>query len=632
MSNNSNLILPKESSQTEKYNLIMGSPSFFPKIKQKSSINENANDIHDDKQKKNFISLEEYYNYFYNIQQTFDEETINSNNEKNINLKNIVLYQNSKEYIPLSLRSNKEKKEENINIRENTFEYLLQLENLKVSIEKVPEETINHINKIEKDIKEMKNNFSTSNSNYSSCYTSKNNSSSKIISLDLMVKKDCSKEDKISEKTHLKSKKLNNKDIIKKQLRELLNILTKDNYDNIKKQIFEIIKDDIEYQLEFLEIFFPKVCIELEYVQLYAKLCKDLNKELPQKTKSKEDKKNISSIFRTKLVEKCRNFFKEKNLDDYFKEKIIFKKESQLKKLILGNITFITELIKIKLLSKKIIPECINYLFTEYEEEKVQLMKSIDILAILIFFDKFELLINSEKKNLNSKEIQNYKQKIEEIIKKLEEIKNDKDLPRHLRLSIINLIKTKSIYEKIKIEKNEEEFKNKDEKTNNKVEEEITQEYINEKILKDLIQYKNCVENEGNSKNFPWNTTTYLYDIKLKDFADILEGYIISCKFFIEKENNIKYAKNYIKELIEYYIQKMSEEEKIELKNKILFLFAKDLAFETPKIFDIYSYVLYIFIENEILKIKDLKDFIKETGLVEENLFSINTIYKNINK
>ena len=661
MSTNLNFFQRKESSKPEKYNLIIDETSFFPEITHNSSTNKNPNDIHDDLSQNITISLKECYNYFNNEYQTFDENFINPNNKNDNNLKNIILHRNSKEYIPISQRANKdqenleynqyveknendeeksddkiEKKKENINIRAYSFEYLIQFEKLEMSMETnlLPEETINHINQIEKDLKEMEKNISISNSNYSSCNTSNNSSSTNLILLESWVKKDTSKENKIYEKSKLKHKESSNINNIKKQLSDLLNILTKDNYENIKKQIFEIIKDDVDYQLKFLEMFFPKACMEQENMEQHAKLCKYLNKELSQKDKPKENLKSISSIFRIKLIEKCREVLKGKNFENYFKEKDTVKKEIQLKKFILGNVTFITELMKIKLLSKKKVPECINYLLIIYEKENIQMMKSIDILAILIFFDKFGELICPEEKNLNSKEFKIYKQHTEEIIKKLEKIKNDKDLPRHIRFSIINLIKRiKNSYEKAKIDKfNEEEFKIKEETGNN--EDEISQEYINEKMLIDVIQYKNCIDNDGNSNNFPWNATTYLYDIKLKNFGDILEGYIISCKFFIEKGNNIKYAKDYIKELIEYYNQKMSKEEKIELKKKMLYLFdiVKDYAFEEPKIFDIYLYVFDIFIENEILEIKDLENLIKEGELIEGNLFNINIVNKNIYK
>ena len=140
------------------------------------------------------------------------------------------------------------------------------------------------------------------------------------------------------------------------------------------------------------------------------------------------------------------------------------------------------------------------------------------------------------------------------------------------------------------------------------------------------------VEEEGNSDKYPWSITTELYDEKLKSFDDILEGYITSSADFIEKKSeNILYARDYIRELITYYNEKMKEEEKIDLQKRIfdLFEFVIDLAFETPKIYDIYSYVLFIFIENDIMKVDNLKNIFKKE-MNKSDMLIISKIYNKI--
>ena len=418
-------------------------------------------------------------------------------------------------------------------------------------------------------------------------------------------------------------------EIIKKELRAILNIMTKDNYDETKSKILEIIKENVEYQEKFLEIFILKAVMEESYAELYAKLCKYLNKVLPQKTKIKENSKNLSSIFRDKLIKKCREIFKTENFDKYIKGKELDEKEFALKKFIIGNVNFITELIKIKMLSKKIIPDCIDYLFNRYETDKEKELKLIFAQSIILFTDKFGTLIHSdsEKRNIKEEETQKFKEKIEAIFIKLEKIKNDKDLPGHIKYLIINLIEKKNNnYRESKFEKSqkakskkelEEELENKEiEKEIEGLEEKDKEQIeINEKIKKDLNEYKDFIEEEGNSEKYLWNITTELYDVKLKKFDDILEGYISSSADFIEKDsNNITYAKDYIKELLEYYETKMNEEEKNDLQKRIFNLFdiVNDFAFETPKIYDLYSYLIYILIENNIMEIENLANFYKE--------------------
>lgn len=72
-----------------------------------------------------------------------------------------------------------------------------------------------------------------------------------------------------------------------------------------------------------MEVLFKKVkrilikaIVEKSFVVIYAKLCKDMDNELPQKIELNEQEKKFKNtkpytIFRSKLIEKCRKIFKE---------------------------------------------------------------------------------------------------------------------------------------------------------------------------------------------------------------------------------------------------------------------------------------------------------------------------------
>ena len=64
-------------------------------------------------------------------------------------------------------------------------------------------------------------------------------------------------------------------------------MMTKDNYEEIKIKILEIIKNEVENKNKLLDIIFLKSCQEESFVGIYAQLCKYLNKELPQKIQKK---------------------------------------------------------------------------------------------------------------------------------------------------------------------------------------------------------------------------------------------------------------------------------------------------------------------------------------------------------
>ena len=645
----------------QKNKLQLSSRPFHPKDKTLSKTSQNAN-------KTDLIEGRECLKDIIknkNIKQFIPKKMRKNEDSEKIDIK---LSLEAKEYFPnkeklLNQEKEKKEKEEREKIQKEkeekikkeyiySYEYLIQFETWEISnqTELLPEETLNHINKIEETLKEMNIFYPKQKSkcNYSNCNTSKSSSSSNVsFSMEQWARKDYSKEIKVAEENKIKLKESDEKDKTKNELRELLNILTKDNYDNVKCKILEIIKENVKLQEQFLGIFFLKAVREKSYGELYAKLCKYLNRELPQKSKKNEKAKNPSSFFREKLIEKCREILKSTNFDKYIKEDDPIEKQIKIKKFILGNVNFLTELIKIKLLSKKIMPECIDYLFEKYKNETDTHLKLIHVESIVIFTDKFGSLVHSEKNNMKSEEIKLFKKKLEEIFEKLEKVKNDKELRGHIKYLIINLIeKKKNNYEESQFEKSlrakskqelEEELIKKEKSKQKEENEEINQkeqeqEEINEKIKNDLNEYKDMVEEEGNSDKYPWSITTELYDEKLKSFDDILEGYITSSADFIEKKSeNILYARDYIRELITYYNEKMKEEEKIDLQKRIfdLFEFVIDLAFETPKIYDIYSYVLFIFIENNIMKVDNLKNIFRKE-MNKSDMLIISKIYNKI--
>jgi hypothetical protein len=451
------------------------------------------------------------------------------------------------------------------------------------------------------------------------------------------ARKDMTNEIKAAEEFKKNLEEAIKDDPIKRNLRNFLNMLTKDNYEKTKEHILEVIRDNVDYQCKFLDVLFQKAVSETAYVELYARLCKELDKELPQKNQPKEskegEKKKLTSVMRAKLLDKCREIFQIENnekFDEYIKEKDPEEREIKLKKFVLGNVYFITELIKIKILSKKIAPVCIKNLFKRYENaEGDEKLKLINIQAIVIFTDQFGTLVHSQGKKIDSKDAKLFKDNIEEIFQKLEKIKDEKGLPGHIKYSIINLIeKRKNNYQKSKLEEYRIAKSKKEVEQELENQDQITQDNINDIIKKGLREYRDFVEEEGSSEKYPWKETTYLYDKKERSLDDILEGYIASCGDFIEKESNIKYAKDYIKELIDYYGDKIHKKEKKELKNRLFKLLelVRDFAIETPTIYDIYSYVIFIFLDNNIMEIPDLEEIINEKEAIEEDYKVISLI------
>ena len=247
---------------------------------------------------------------------------------------------------------------------------------------------------------------------------------------------------------------------------------------------------------------------------------------------------------------------------------------------------------------------------------------------------------------MKPEESKEYQEKYEKIFVDIRKMENDPSIPGQIKYFIVNLIhkknknfeeskfeqslKAKSKKELINSIKKESSYEEKEEKINDKEKE---KEEMIEKIKNDLREYQEYVDEKGSSKDYHWKTTTELYDLQYKSFDDILEAYLINSADFIGKKDNIKHSQNYIKELISFYNNQISQNEENDLKAKIISLFenVKDLTLDTPLLYDIYSYVLFTFIYNNIMEIEDLeKIFNKEN--IKEDIIILSKILQKISE
>ena len=528
------------------------------------------------------------------------------------------LNKNAKEYVPTK---NKLKKKEKKEVKEEpkiySYEFLMKFETMEISnkTDLLNEEVLEHINSLNIVVKHEEK----------------------------WSRKDYTKEEKTAEDNKKKFEANDNKDSDIKELREIMNTMTKDNYDEKKEIILKKIKDDEKLQEQFIKkILFKKAVMEMPYAELYSELSKFLNKKLPQKSKKSEK----SSLFREILIDECKKVLKAKNFDEYINEEDQREKEIKIKKFYKGNMNLILQLVKVKMQSKKIIVDCFEFLIKKFQNEKDSSFKIMIVETILHLVNTFGTYINTENEKLKVEDAKKYKEKVDEFIEELEEIKDDESLPGHIKYKIINLIeKKKNNYKESKFEKSlriysKEELKKESIKEDDKTEmdtaeadeeaKEKEQEEINEKIKSDLSEYKDCIEEDGNSKNFTWKTTTILYDVEFKSIEDITEGYLVASADFIENEDNIQYAKDYIKELFSFYNEKMEMKEKDDLQKRVFSLYelVKDFAYETPKIYDIYAYLFFVFMENDIMEIEDFKKIF--IGRKKDDIKKLSMICKNV--
>ena len=457
-------------------------------------------------------------------------------------------------------------------------------------------------------------------------------------------RKDFSKEIALAEQFKKNIDKEAEKDPVKFKITELLNILTKDNYKSIADQIYNIIEKDIESQVKFLDVLFNKSVNEKSYVALYAKLCKDFDKKLPQKAPPKEDKKTdkpkkSNSMMRTKLLDKCREIFKIENnekFDEYIKVQDKEERNIKLKNFVLGNVNFIGELINIQILSKKIVKQCLNNLLERfYDKNSDESLKMINLEAVVILLNNFGTLLKEREKKLKEDDKKAFNSVVDEYLQKLDEIIQSKDtkVDTPVKFKIINLInKSKNNWEKSKFEKSIEAKGKKDLEEDEQIQKVkatkdlYTQDEIINEISRDLVNFKDHIfEEEGTPSDYNWEIVESIYKEHGNSVAEMIQGFLYSCLDFVQNKKTLGLVKDYFNELISYYKNSLSLEEKKEIVSKTnhLLRVARDASLDNLLILDVWCIILsnliryHLFNRDDLIELNDLdKEDLKSVLLI----------------
>ena len=313
--------------------------------------------------------------------------------------------------------------------------------------------------------------------------------------------------------------KARTEDPIKDEIVFWLNKITVDIYDEVRDGIFNIIKDNIDYQIKLVEVLFKKALTEKYFVNLYAKLCKDFDEILPQKVENSEAKKS-ASVFRKNLLDKSKQIFSFESIEkDKEEDKDV--KIDNYKKYILGNVIFITELIQTKVMTKNVADQCLAALFKKLtaEEEKKEvdlefrkIKQHLIIEGIVIILDRFGTFVNKFEKGLKAETLKEINTKIDGNINKINDYveENSKVLPGHIQYKVINLIEKKkrgwelSEIDKIQKAKGVKEIEEQRVK-DQEVYESISQDEINRLVKEEIVLYKESKKGNG---YFNWEIST----------------------------------------------------------------------------------------------------------------------------
>ena len=90
-----------------------------------------------------------------------------------------------------------------------------------------------------------------------------------------------------------------------------------------------------------------------------------------------------------------------------------------------------------------------------------------------------------------------------------------------------------------------------------------------EEISRDLANFRDHIyEEEGTPQNYTWEIIESIYNEHGNSVADMIQGFLYSCVDFVQNEKTLKLVKDYFNELIFFYKNKLSMEEKKEIIKK----------------------------------------------------------------
>lgn len=159
-----------------------------------------------------------------------------------------------------------------------------------------------------------------------------------------------------------------------RQLKAILNKLTPQNFERLFQQVKEVTIDNAVTLTGVIFQIFDKALMEPTFCEMYADLCYHLASELPDFV---EDDQRIT--FKRLLLNKCQEEFERGEREQAEAEKMEgdgeFKqsdqereeKRIQARRRMLGNIRLIGELYKNKMLTERIMHECIQKLLGDYQ-------------------------------------------------------------------------------------------------------------------------------------------------------------------------------------------------------------------------------------------------------------------------
>ena len=633
--------------------------------------------INDSKEENKLFKKENYFEYNEEQKQKIRTYAPSKSNKFNIITDKNDINSNVEE-IKLNEYRTEIEVEPKYKERELFFNNNLNNQNNDLSKNNYKEIKINNYFEIEQKNNEVSNNYkeSISFSDEENIKLSKSNSENNEVSFEAN-KNNISNNSNNSEEfdNYLNIRKENkSKSIINQDLTFLLNIISRGNYNFCLKQITQIIlynfnktkdketainktlkeNNDIIYnENSFMNIIFKQISKGTKYIFLFCKLCADLNKNISndlseQKNMKNNKKRNLKLIVNEKCIKFLNELKEEENKIE--KDKIITKSDD-LRNKIFGFVIFVIGAIKVEIIKQQFGFYVLEQLYKLINTENIDEIHNIFLEGIILLANKLGTIVYEKD---NKKILQNINTFIDNNLLVLIDAENkirNISIPIYLRYRILNLLTKKenqwknTLFDIFEEEEKMEiipEYKSnlfnnillEDEISKiNKPKKQKSLQDINKALIEeDIINYISYFSEENNKgkiniksyvdKSYNWKVIDELVNNKNFGLESIINYFISICSTLDYDDNKIILCNDYIKNIIEFYVNNLSKKAIESLQNEMIKTFSNiDDILETNKnMYKILGNLLLVLIDNKLFLIKFFNHYLKLDKKTQINL------------
>ncbi|KAL0489239.1 translation initiation factor 4G [Acrasis kona] len=236
------------------------------------------------------------------------------------------------------------------------------------------------------------------------------------------------------------------KEATRLEVRGVLNRLTREKYEELKKEFLAIKIESQESLTDIISEVYDAAVTQPNFSDLYAELCKNLSKEISTEQQSGEMRQDM---FKRTLLNKCQEEFTKKEKGEVEGENLAPEereyREFLARSRMFGNMIFIGELFKQNMLSEKIMHEVIRSLIIKDEVSEPDIENVCKLLSVIgkkLEHEKSIKLVNVYfAKITNLSQEKTYSSRVRFLLQDLIDLRKDNWEPR------IKVAKSKTIKE-----------------------------------------------------------------------------------------------------------------------------------------------------------------------------------------